>query len=706
MKWRIAIACIALWAGVVQAAVPAFSEIRAGYRSSYAELLDRDGQFLHARRVDMTSNRLHWVPLTDISPALVDAVVFAEDREFWQHKGVDWSATAVAAVKMVTGDRSRGASTITMQLAGLLDKELAWRSGGRSLTQKWNQMQAARDIERDWSKQQVLEAYLNLVSFRGDLQGVAATSKALFGKQARGLVRNESLLLASLLPSPQADPGRVAMRACVLINAGFLNADCQAVRDLAMTTLGRRLSPYPEHPALDTVAGTLLKAPAKNVVSTLSLTLQSKTEELLRNQLLELKDQHANAGAVLVLDNATGAVLAYAANAGLVDSARFVDAIRAPRQAGSTLKPFLYEMAFEQKYLTAASILEDTPVSFPTPGGLYVPQNYDKDFKGPVTARVALASSLNVPAVRVLHLVGVENAWTRLRALGFDLPQTPDFYGHSLALGGADVSLWALANAYRTLARGGSRNAPSFVPGTIAESVRIMDSDAAFITADILSDRSARAVTFGLESALATPFWSAVKTGTSKDMRDNWSIGFSTRYTVGVWVGNLDGSPMQDVSGISGAAPIWAGVMQFLESGVVRPDGSAPVAPLSLVRQKVRFRGMREPARDEWFLRGTEMDLVEYMPQAVTRIIYPVNETIIVVDPDIPWSQQKVRFRAESGAEGLSWWLDGMRLGPVGNHDWSPLPGTHRLELRDGKGWVHAAISFIVRGRQKVTPAS
>ena len=262
VKWIGGVVCLVLCAGGAQAETPSFAEVRAGYRSSYAELHDREGKLLHARRVDFTSNRLYWVALADISPALTEAVVFAEDREFWQHKGVDWSATAVAAMKMVTGDRSRGASTITMQLAGLLDKELAWRRGGRSLAQKWSQMQAARDIEHAWSKPEIIEAYLNLVSFRGDVQGIAATSLALFGKQPKGLIRNESLLLAALLPSPQAEPGRVATRACALINAGFMNADCQAVRDLALTTLNRRLSPYPESPALDAMASTLLKEPA------------------------------------------------------------------------------------------------------------------------------------------------------------------------------------------------------------------------------------------------------------------------------------------------------------------------------------------------------------------------------------------------------------------------------------------------------------
>lgn len=679
-----------------------FAEVKAGYRSSYAQLLDRNGEFLHARRVDLSSHRTGWVALADISPALQEAVVFAEDREFWTHAGVDWSATAVAAMKFVTGDRSRGASTITMQLAGLVNDELAWRRGGRTLGQKWSQMQAARAIEKHWRKPDILEAYLNLVSFRGDLQGVGAASAALFGKAPAGLTRDEALLMASLLPSPQATPGRVATRACVLINAGFMDADCARVKDLVMTVLARRNGPYAERPALEALAARLLTEPAQQLRSTLDARLQKKAEELLAAQLAELRGRAVQGGAVLVLDNASGAVRAYVANAGLVESTRLVDAVQAPRQAGSTLKPFLYQLAFERQYLTAASVLEDTPVSFPTPSGLYVPQNYEKDFKGPVTARTALASSLNVPAVRVLALVGVENAWMRLRELGLALPEAPDFYGHSLALGGADVTLWSLTNAYRTLARGGNYSVPLLrADETAPAAPRVLEPGAAFITADILADRSARALTFGLENPLATPFWSAVKTGTSKDMRDNWAVGFSARHTVGVWVGNFDGSPMRDVSGISGAAPLWAAVMRELEGGRVQPGGSQPPAPLTLLRQRVSFDGIAEPAREEWFLRGTELERLRYTPEVMVRIVYPANETLMAIDPDIPLIRQKVRFRAETPEKGLEWWLDGQRLGPARDHDWTPLPGSHRLVLKDVRGHERDAVVFTVRGRQQ-----
>lgn len=681
------------------AVVPAFAEIKAGFHSSYAELQDRNGVLLHARRLDMKSNRLNWVALKDVSPALAEAVVFSEDREFYEHHGIDWSATALATFKMVTGDKSRGASTITMQLSGLLNTELAWRKGGRSLAQKWNQMQAASDLEAQWSKAEILEAYLNLISFRGDLQGIGAASQALYGKAPAGINRDEGLLLAALLPSPAAPAAKAAQRACVLIAAGFAGANCQTIKDIAFTRLNQRLSPYPESPALEGLSAGLLKQANTSVRTTLDAKLQRQAEEILANQLAELRAQHVNAGAVLVLDNASGAVLVYVGNAGLVESARFVDSVQALRQAGSTLKPFVYELALEKKYLTAASVLEDSPLSLATPNGLYTPQNYEKDFKGPVSARVALAGSLNVPAVRVLNIVGVENVWMQLRQLGFSsLTEAPEFYGFSLALGSADVSLWMLANAYRTLANGGLYAEPGFVPGRLAASSRVLDGDASFVVADMLSDRSARAITFGLESALATPFWSAVKTGTSKDMRDNWTVGFSRRHTVAVWVGNLDGAPMHDVSGVTGAAPVWAAVMRALDGGQVRPGGDAPIAPLSLARNKVSFSGFREPAREEWFLRGTEMEEVEFVRQSSARISYPVNETVIAIDPDIPEARQRVRFQADVPGKGFAWWLDGQRLGAAKELDWKPTPGSHRLVLRDAQNRDMDAVSFTVRG--------
>src|SRR5690606_31209387 len=226
----------------------------------------------------------------------------------------------------------------------------------------------------------------------------------------------------------------------------------------------------------------------------------------------------------------------------------YVVGVMACRQAGSTLKPFLYAAAFEQKLITPATLLDDAPTEIPVVGGTYRPSNYDNVFRGPVTARVALASSLNVPAVQVLTALGEEEFVRRLRALGFTRLRNAEYYGPALALGSADIRLYDLVNAYRTLANQGIWSPVGMEPSPVARlhdpSARpVFTPESTFLVSQILSDRESRSATFSLESPLSTPFWSAVKTGTSKDMRDNWCVGFSSEYTVGVWVGNFTGEP-------------------------------------------------------------------------------------------------------------------------------------------------------------------
>jgi penicillin-binding protein 1C len=334
---------------------------------------------------------------------------------------------------------------------------------------------------------------------------------------------------------------------------------------------------------------------------------------------------------------------------------------------------------------------------------LYVPQNYDHEFRGSVSVRTALSSSLNVPAVRALMLVGPEAFVDRLRSLGFEgLVESGDHYGYSLALGSAEVSLWQLTNAYRAFANGGVWSPARWQPGPAPKAVRVADPAAAWVVSDILSDRGARSVGFGLENPLATRFWSAVKTGTSKDMRDNWCVGFSRRYTVGVWVGNFDGSPMQDVSGVSGAAPAWLDIMQFLHAQ--EPRSGAPARPAEVVMQKVRYVPEIEPEREEWFLKGTEMSEVMVKPvrSGAGRIVYPANGVILAVDPDIPDAVQRVQFRATGAGAGAQWWLDGTALsetGPVVT--WAPRSGRFELALVEADGSVLDRVRFEVRGTRK-----
>jgi len=410
-------------------------------------------------------------------------------------------------------------------------------------------------------------------------------------------------------------------------------------------------------------------------------------------------------------------VLAWVGSAGGLSNAPEVDAALAARQAGSTLKPFLYAQAIDEKRVTAATLLDDAPLDLATGGGLYIPQNYDHDFKGWVSVRTALGSSLNVPAVRTLVMVTPHRFAKTLVALGIPLSQAGDYYGFSLALGSADVTLATLANAYRALANGGIAR-PFFDLAdhrpTNAEK-RVFSAEASFIVTDILADNNARTRTFGFDSVLATRSFSAVKTGTSKDMRDNWAVGFTSRYTVGVWVGNADGAPMWDVSGVTGAAPAWNAIVNYLNR---RSDSRPPQAPPGVVTTRVTYQNDIEPARSEWFVRGTQMSAIGLTANAsqnarggnadaqAARIGAPTDGTIFALDPDIPPARQRVWFeRADSGAR-LAWRLDGKPYGHDARAAWLPWPGRHVLELVDAKGAIVDKVGFEVRGAFAKTAAA
>ncbi len=704
-------------------ALPTPAEVRVAYRPSEATLLARDGQPLHSLRVDLAVRRLGWTPLADISLALVKAVIVSEDQRFMEHGGVDWLAAGKAAWSNLRGNRTRGASTLSMQLAGLLEED-GLRQGRRSIFAKISQSTAALRLEGVWNKGQIVEAYLNLVPFRGELQGVAAMSRQLFGKWPVGLDEREAAIAAALLRAPNAAPAVVAKRACQLLQEMQRDSECAGLEGFAQQALSGALKPPPgsdrEQQLAPHLARRLLTTPGMNQRSTLDAELQAFASNALRRQLAALRQQNVEDGAIIAVDNASGEILAWVGSSGDLSDAPDVDGVTALRQAGSTLKPLLYALAFEQRQLTPASLIEDAPLTLDTGNGLYAPQNYEPHYRGWVSARMALAGSLNVPAVKTLVRLGPDAFLERLKASGFaSLKESGDWYGYSLALGSADVSLAMLANAYRTLANGGQWSPLRVTPAGMAFPCRqagcngvftgrphaAFSPPAAFLIGDILADSSARAGTFGLESWLATPYWAATKTGTSKDMRDNWCIGFSRRYTVAVWVGNASGSPMHDVSGISGAAPVWREVMDWLQRGDARHArpvvrSTAPGAPAGLVRSRVRFQPAVEPPRDEWFIAGTQMSLVRQASgEALARISYPADGSIIALDPDIPPALQRLPLRLASPAgKGWQWQLDDKPLGSVNKlKSWLPQPGRHRLALLDERRQTLSSVNFEVR---------
>ena len=722
--------------------VPRFAAVRAAHRPSDVWMLDRQGLPLQRLRLDDTVRRFEWVPLERVSPALQAALLTAEDRRFFTHGGVDWAAAARSAWDKLSGMAlgarqggvARGASTLSMQLAALLVPTLQPHTGGRrDLGQKWDQAQAAWAIESQWSKAEIFEAYLNLVPLRGEAVGLSAASAVWFGKRPEGLDLAEAALLAALIRQPQASPQRVGQRACAIVAAldaqtlaAAARPRCSDLHDLARTALTRphgggasiALAPHAarvlrgELGAMASVwdAPPGLAPGAGALRSTLDANLQGFVQERLGLHLRELSGRNVEDGAALVLDNASGEVLAWVGSSGDLSDAAAVDGVLALRQAGSTLKPFLYGLALDRQWLTAASLIDDSPVALTAENGVYVPQNYDRHFRGWVSARTALASSLNIPAVRVLLATGTDRFFESLKGMGFGtLTERADHYGLALSLGGADIRLLDLANAYRMLANQGVYTpvAPLRLGAPHSKARRrAMGAGAAFIVGDILSDRGARAPTFGLENPLATRVWSAVKTGTSKDMRDNWAVGFTARYTVAVWVGNFSGAPMWNVSGVQGAAPLWRDIVHFLHD---HEPSWPPRVPHGVERVPVQFADITEAPRLEWFLAGTAMREVARADVGQNRphIVYPADGLIVALDPDLPAAIEAIPLRMQPARAGYGWQLERLSAPPcrmaTQNPYWSPQPGQWALRLLDTQGQPVDAVRFSVRGARSAS---
>ena len=588
---------------------------------------DRTGRLLRevASRADGRS-----VPLPrekPVPPLVRAAFVAAEDARFERHPGVDPLAAARAAWQLASRRRVvSGASTLTMQLA----RELVPHP--RTPLGKLREALWALRLDAHLAKDEILRAHLDRVPLGRDLFGVEAASALYFGRPARTLSAGQAALLAGMARAPAArDPYRrpAAARAGGLAVLARMERLGLLEPDAARAAAEAPLDLVP--PARSFAAPHLVEALARDlpargldaaavVETALDPALQRDVEEILRGELAG--DPRLDNGAVIVVDNATGEVLAYAGSADFLDDARQGqnDGVRALRQPGSALKPFAYGLALARGY-TAATVLSDAETHLATESGDWVPRNYDRRMHGPVRLRAALQNSYNVPAVRLADALGPDAVLRTLRRAGFSsLSAGAEVYGAGLVLGNGDVSLRELARAYRGLARGGvleplvevrrAEDGGGAALRVRAElrARRFLPAAATALLADILSDEAARAPAFGLDNALRLPFPVSAKTGTSHAYVDNWTAGFTAERTVAVWVGSFDGKPMHGVSGITGAAPIFARVMVRAMRGI-RPaplvDRSrfdhAPVCALSGKRA-----GPRCPAAvDEVFLPGT-----------------------------------------------------------------------------------------------------
>ncbi len=572
-----------------------------------------------------------WKSLGEIAPSVRSATIAVEDKHFYSHPGVDPIAIVRAVVENLRAFAFRsGGSTITQQV--IRNVYHRPRTLGSKIEESWDALR----LERVMSKEEILEQYLNRVPYGNQLIGIEAASRWYFGKPSNDLSAAESAFLAGLPNAPSTLNPYKNFFAAMRRQKGVLQRMFEQ-RLISRSEYDRAiLQPVSLVPpevsfkaphAVEMVQRLIRPLPDVGTVrTTIDYSLQNNIEYLVKGHLASLSRKNVTNAAVIVVENRTGKVRALVGSADYFDEGHSgqVNGALAERQPGSSIKPFMYGVALEAGH-TAAEILADVPTAIPDIHGDYVPENYDKKFHGPVRLRTALACSYNVPAVRTLRTIGVDQFLQRLRVAGFEsLTQTADYYGFGLTLGNGDVTLVEMTRGYLALANGGMLKPLRLIEaihttegadcsGPILgpdSSRRIYNENVAFILTNILSDQVARRPAFGI--SFRFPFPCAMKTGTTKDYRDNWTLGYTTDYTVGVWVGNFDGTPMHGVSGITGAGQIFSTVMMFLHTP---PYGSPPKEfPIAdgVVECSVCPRSGNLPnawcgrVMKEWFVRGTE----------------------------------------------------------------------------------------------------
>ncbi len=652
------------------------------------------------------SDRTVSVPLHAVSPRFLEAIVAAEDARFWRHGAVDVRALLRAAREYVIfGEARSGGSTIAMQLARLIDPVPSTIRG------KLAQIVLAERISIRSNKAAVLEAYVNRAPMGGNLYGVEAAARSYFGEPAADLDLAQAALLAAIPNdpdrlAPDADWSALRRRQHFILER--MASLGEITRAQAGSAFAETLSVRSRELGINDAQHALFYlyrnagAGGGRVRTTLDRALQRFVAAQTEDVVGALHDFHVTDAAALVVDNRSGDVLAYVGSPDYFSDSVLGrnDGVQALRQPGSSLKPFTYELALERGTIRSTTILADTAAAYALPNGtLYQPQDYSGRFSGPVRVRYALANSLNAPAVQVLSKLGVDALLSRLHELGFShLDRPASYYGLGLTLGGGEVSLWELVQAYAALARGGRLLPLHLVP--VDASPRVVGESPYWqLITDILADPHARAKSFGVGSVLQMPFPAAVKTGTSSDFRDTWTVGFTRDYTVGVWVGNFDGTPMRGVSGVTGAGPLWNRIMLHLYESSDEP--AAFTSPRGFVRVPICATTGVAPAHGaqcaivkEWVRREDVAAVERPLPRSLDatgglQIVFPHDGDVFVQNPTasaLQAQEQRIALHASGARRTVRWSVAGttLALDAGGNAFWPLRVGTWRIAASDG----------------------
>jgi len=698
-------------------------------------LADRNGQPIrHLTFNDFT--RSSPVVLDEIPRPLIDCTLAAEDKRFYQHYGIDVLAT-VRSVWDLARHRQvvSGASTITQQLA-----KISSPPAPRNLASKFREAMIARRLEMSWPKRRILAAYFSRLDYGNLRISPTEAARFYFQKPLSDLSLGECALLSGLPQAPSRlnpirHPDRAETRRSMVLDRlarlGKYDSSAIALARSEAVTL-RPLQEKITAPWLNRRPGS-----GGEIRTTLDLSLQKDIEEIVSEETAKLKASNLRHAAVVVIDNASGDILAMVSSADWSDvRGGQVHGALTPRSPGSTLKPFTYLLGFRHLHHLPATVIADIPLRLRTEQGLQLPENYDRKYRGPVTIRSALACSLNVPALRELDaLGGPQKLYDFLGKLGVStLIQPPREYGLGLTLGNAPVRLLELTNTYATLARQGDfLPTRLFMDEEIPSAKNLIDPSDTWLIADILSDKSARAPAFSTGGPLDLPFRCAVKTGTSSDFRDNWCVGYTPEYTVGVWAGNFENQPMKGISGVSGAGPIFHRSMERLHRNILtswfkEPEGitrvptdprtgkiispTSPISPISEILPQNRSipsasptdydetgRALLSPLYRDWFnspynTRRNELALDESAENTIPlEIDRPRNGTTILLDPEIPGNSSELKLLTNL-PEFVTWSCPSLKI--TGTTA-ILKEGTHTLTATDTRDGTEHKVTIKVR---------
>jgi len=599
------------------------------------KIFDRNGQLLY--KIYRSQNRT-LVTLENIPLTLQQAVIAVEDAEFYTHPGFSVRGIFRAFNKIMASNKIQGGSTITQQLVKntLLNPE-------KTLKRKIQEIILSILVEKKFTKNQILQMYLNEVNFGGANYGVEEAAQTYFGKSVQDLDLAQSALLAGLPASPTtyspygARPELAKERQEFVLERmmqeGYISQEqAQSAKEESLKIIPQQkmikaphFVMYVKEQLVQAYGENMVEEGGLEVTTSLDLSTQEEAEKVVKTEVSKIQYLHVQNGAALITKPATGEILAMVGSKDYFDinNQGNYNVTTALRQPGSSIKPVNYSVALSMGF-TASSIIPDTPITYYVPGQPpYSPKNYDGRFRGNVSLRTALGSSLNVPAVKVLSAIGVSRMIDQGKKLGITTWDDTSRFGLSLTLGGGEVKMVDMAVAYGTLATLGNKVQLNPIleikdsKGKILQSLKattyekVLAPEIAFILNDILSDNSARTPIFGSHSLLVIPGKTvAAKTGTTNNLKDNWAIGYTPSYVALAWVGNNDSSPMSQVtSGVSGATPIWHNLMVYLLKN--QKDEKWPV-PNGLVRREICTTTGVNPCADcpskmfEWFIAKTQ----------------------------------------------------------------------------------------------------